>query len=192
VLSRRRLAAVEVAALLRDVADVLAFAHQRNVSHGSLAIRSVVLAPEVAAVAGVSVRGWGWRPGHSDTSNAFVAPEGTGDPRADVYALGVIGYRAYTGVFPPEVLFDPPGIGELGVLILRMLASDPTMRPSAGEIRVTCGRLVQELAPVNDDRVGVAAGPRFSSPKWTPAPPEGVTPVVGVPVLGSTDRGQRS
>jgi serine/threonine protein kinase len=191
VLGRRRLAGFEVAVLLRDIAEVLAHAHRLGAVHGALAICSVVLATDPTADAGVSIRGWGCRLPH-DEANAFVAPEGSGEPGADVYALGSIAYRAYTGVFPPDVLVDPPGIGDLGVLVLRMLAFDPSARPTAAEVRATAGRLAEELGRAGDDRVAVLPGPRFARPKWTPPPPEGVSEVAPATPLGSTDRSQRS
>jgi serine/threonine protein kinase len=193
VLGRRRLAAFEVAVLLRDIADVLAHAHRLGAVHGALTIRTVVLATEPTAEAAVSIRGWGGGSRRSDADNAFVAPEGGGDAPVDVYALGSIAYRAYTGVFPPDLLVDPPGVGDVGVLVLRMLASAPDARPTAAEVRATAGRLADELARTNDDRVGVLPGPRFARPKWTPPPPnEAVSDVAATTPLGSADRSQRS
>jgi serine/threonine protein kinase len=188
VIGRRRLTGFEVAVLVRNIAEVLAHAHRLGAVHGALAICSVVLATDPTADAGVSIRGWGCKLPRD--GNAFVAPEGSGAPGADVYALGSIAYRAYTGVFPPDVLVDPPGIGDLGVLVLRMLASDPSARPTAAEVRATANRLAEELGRGGDDRV--TPGPRFARPKWTPPPPEGVSEVAPVAPLGSTDRSQRS
>jgi serine/threonine protein kinase len=191
VLARRRLSAFEVAVLLRDLAEVLAHVHRRGAAHGALTIRSIVLATESTAAAAVSIRGWG-RTLARDTGNAFIAPEGTGEPPADVYALGAIAYRAYTGVFPPDLLVDPPGVGDLGVLVLRMLASDAGTRPSAADVRAEASRLADELGRSGDDRVGVSPGPRFARPRWTPPPLDAVADAAPAASLGSNDRGHRS
>ncbi len=112
----------------------------------------------------ISVGEWGSlhapdKPADDLGFGVYAAPErarGLCDGRADVFALGVLAYRAATGKFPfvpPELV---PGIpGKLGALIARMLAPDRTQRPTAAEV-------YKDLATDH--------GPRFATPRWTPAP----------------------
>ena len=179
-LLRRPLLAVEAAILVRDVAEVLSVVHARGAVHGALAIGSIIITAEAP---GVSIRDWGDR---AVGPNAFTPPEGAGDASADVFALGVIAYRAIARVFPginPNLDTSP----ELAKLVARMLARDPAARPSSADIRATATAIVTQLRHrfSADDRVG--GGPRFARPKWTPPPPDGDGRPRS-PILGSDDQ----
>jgi serine/threonine protein kinase len=181
LVARRAMPTTEMVALIRDVADVLAYAHSLDVIHRALTFRSIVLATGARAFP-IAVVDWG-RP--LENLGVFSAPELTTaapyDGGVDVYSLGVIAFRVATGGFPGESgVYDvpdaPPG---LATLIARMLAVDPNERPTAAEVRVVANELLGELREAEEfeedtdpdgQDVVHASGPRFSRPRWTPAP----------------------
>ena len=162
LIARRAMPAGEVAELVRDVADVLAHAHARDVVHGALTLRSIVLATGERTFP-LAITDWGIA---ARDLGVFAAPEAKREAPADVYALGVIAHRAATRLFPcdgePGDLSELPA--ELASQIRRMLAGDPAARPTAAELS---GR--------------ARTFPRFARPKWTPAPPVGVVPAAPAP-----------
>ena len=160
-----RLAAIEVATLLADVADVLAVVHARGIVHRDLKPENLLLTPGDRDFPlrvidwGVSHLGPGQRmlDGFTSGTPAYMSPEqATGDDvgaACDLYALGVIAYEALAGRPPFEgrslaEVAARQGAGEpspldeysdapreLCALIHRMLARDPELRPSAIEVR---------------------------------------------------------
>ncbi len=141
VLARRKLEPAEVAAFISSVAGVLAYAHHRQVVHGSLRPHHLTL----SRGARVSISGWVWLrtpeiPAFGDptSTSVFNAPEHDGqspiDGRADVYALGAIAYRALTGVFPDvsRDLLDERS--PLGAVLEKMLTPDPRNRANATSV----------------------------------------------------------
>lgn len=180
LIARRTMPGAEVTALVHDLADVLAHAHAHGVVHRALALRSIVLATGDRAFP-LCIADWG----RVAEPSAYTAPEPAGDGRVDVYALGVIAFRAATHKFPAVRLVDVAGVtGGLATLIARMLAVDPAERPTAAEVCALAAELPAggdpigdaeralaeppELAPFADD--DVRGAPRFARPKWTPAP----------------------
>jgi serine/threonine-protein kinase len=200
LIARREMPAVEVAAMIHDLADVLVYAHERGVVHRALTLRSVVLATGTRAFP-LAITDWGVR----DTDlGVFGAPEGeAADGRGDVYALGVIGYRAATRRFPQPDASCSDVVPGLATLLARMLVSDPAARPTAIEVRALARELLaersgdvvaeavaeaaeqaessspellafaDEASQPNEDYDARVAFPRFAKPKWTPAPPIG-------------------
>ena len=182
LIARRALPAIEVAGLVRDLADVLAHAHAHGVVHRALTLRSVVIATGARDFP-LCIADWGRAVDLlSGELGVYAAPEGdAGDGRVDIYALGVIAFRATTRRFPEGPIVDVPGVASgLATLIVQMLAIDPAERPTAAEVSALAAELLATqrdnfasratLPEIDVDEVIRAAGPRFARPKWTPAP----------------------
>jgi serine/threonine protein kinase len=190
VVARRQMPAFEVAALVRDLADVLAYAHARGVVHGGLAMRAIVI-PTGERDYSVCVVEWGQPP---RDLGVYGAPEGGASAAADVYALGVIAYRAAAGRFPITPIDDVPRApAALTELIARMRAASPDARPTAAEVRALAAEIANavarepaepaaalddddetieldlELEALIDDSVIEVVVPR--APRWTPPIP---------------------
>jgi serine/threonine protein kinase len=194
VIATRVMATDDLVRLIRNIAGVLTHAHRLGVVHHSLTLRSVTLLTG-ARVYPVAISDWGVRA----ERGVYTAPERKGDGRADVYALGVIAYRAATRLFPRGVVTHVDcGSPGLSTLISRMIASDPDERPTAAEVVALAAELratvdgdvvasaleeaadlateEPELMPFaeDDDRAHITA-PRFAKPRWTPAPKFSIT-----------------
>lgn len=160
--------------LMRDVAGALAHAHGRGVVHRDIKPENVLLSGEHALVTDFGIakaitegRGSGatdpaltslTQAGMSLGTPAYMAPEQVAgdaatDHRADIYALGVMGYEMLTGAPPfvgsaqqvlgahlakePEPITSrradvPPA---LAAIVMRCLAKDPAARwQSAGDL----------------------------------------------------------
>ena len=163
---------VTVIRLMRDIADALEHAHGKGVVHRDIKPENILLSGNHAVVtdfgiakALVSARQ------ESETAAtieglvigtpAYMAPEQAAgdrqvDQRADLYALGAVGYEMLSGrpVFTrptPQALIaahisEPPppldkGAGhvpsQLSQLVMFCLAKDPARRPTASAVRTT-------------------------------------------------------
>lgn len=131
--------------LIRDVADILAHAHARGVTHGKLATDRVLRVENGRFP--VCLRGWA-------DATTTDSPDAV-SPLVDIYGLGAIAFRALAGVAPDgrhAAEHCPNAPAELTALIDRMLGKDV----SAAEIRDCAGWLAAtvELLP--------------TKPRWTP------------------------
>ena len=159
----------EAIAVLRDVARGLAHAHAHGVVHRDIKPENILLSGGAAAVTdfGVAKALSSARKGAADGvitvvgmslgTPAYMAPEqAAGDPdtdhRADLYALGVVGYELLAGAAPfagrsPQAVIaahlaeKPAPIGErrkevppaLAALVMKCLAKEPAQRPQSAE-----------------------------------------------------------
>jgi len=176
VLARRSLTARETEGLVHDVANVLAHAHERGLVHGAVHHHAIIMRTGERPYP-IALGAWGDvfscapdnLPPTPPLFTVYTAPElargRAADGRADVFAIGVLAHRALTDRFPtrPELLADVPD--DLAALIVRMLAVDPSHRPTALEV------VAATASPVTTDRA--MPRERLSRPRWTPAPPTG-------------------
>jgi serine/threonine-protein kinase len=192
------LRADKVVALIRSIAEVLRFAHASGVVHGRLRPHAI----ECTAHDGVAISGWGIIDRRART--AYDAPESTVTARSDIYALGVIAFRALTGQLPPDglTLHVPGAPPALAKLVADMAAPDPARRPSAADVREAMAEMLGENAPVDVIRLDEIDDSDFASepvpaflelveptrlprPRWTPA--THLAPVASVVVPAKFD-----
>ncbi len=140
------LAVSDLVVAIRTVADVLEHAHARGVVHHRLTESCVVRTPNRSSP--FSVRGWG----DVVTHDSNLAAE----PSSDILALGGFAFRALTATqLTPGAsarASSPSAPAELTALIDDMLASEPTARPSAGDVRDRATWLGETLEPATSKR----------------------------------------
>jgi serine/threonine protein kinase/WD40 repeat protein len=103
----------EAIRILRDLCDALAYAHERGIVHRDIKPANVLLTGDhsvvadfgVARVASTPARLTATTPGLMIGTPAYMAPEQITadqhiDHRADIYAVGVLGYELLTGRLP--------------------------------------------------------------------------------------------
>ncbi|WP_119729954.1 serine/threonine-protein kinase [Thermomonospora amylolytica] len=122
------LAGREAIAVLVQVAEALAAAHEAGVAHGDLRPAKVVLCED-----GVKVRDFAL--GTEPADPAYLPPERQIGPAADVYALGVMLSEALTGERNPDGRRPPHVSLEVAELCRRCQAYEPDQRPTAHEVR---------------------------------------------------------
>ncbi|MEP6495388.1 MAG: protein kinase [bacterium] len=202
-LSRGPLSVREGVSILKDVARALVYAHGRGIIHRDIKPDNILLSGGSATVTdfgvakALSASREGNRPhapsrtgtitlvGTSIGTPAYMAPEqAAGDPntdhRADLYALGIVGYEMLVGSPPfhgraPQQLLaaqlteKPAPIGTrradvpeaLALLIMRLLEKDPANRPrTANEV----ARALEDPAVVSGTFTS-AQPPRQQQPK---------------------------
>src|SRR6184192_3860142 len=162
----RELPVVDTVRILRDVCDALAYAHGHGIVHRDVKPDNVLLSGKHAlvtdfgvakAVASSSGDGTLTSLGMALGTPAYMAPEqAAGDPnvdhRADLYAVGALGYELLAGR-PPFSGMSPQGMlaaqvtatpdpvtqhratvpPALAALIMRCLAKHPADRPQSAE-----------------------------------------------------------
>src|SRR5262245_40610343 len=107
LLERTTLAPGEVVAVAAPIADALASAHRRGVFHGDVKPANVLFTSDGEPLLGdfgVARTLGRITSDHIGGTPEYLAPElldgGQPDPRADVYSLGVVCYRALAGLPP--------------------------------------------------------------------------------------------
>lgn len=167
----------QVVRICAEIASALSAAHARGVVHRDVTTSNVMLTPTGARLLDFGIAAFAGQAepardsGDLQGTPAFMAPErlrrGEVTPAADVYALGVLCYRALTGRLPwpahtqnelldahlwhqPAPLPRIPGLpDEVAQMCLRCLAKAPEERPTAVEIVAMLGPIVHlpALAP---------------------------------------------
>lgn len=147
VLAGRTLAPEEVALVVRDVADVLAHIHARGLIHHAIRPDTITI-PDRDHRFSLCVHDWSAArtldsvnpvPLLARSSDLpYVAPEvvdgGTGDDRADVFALGALAYQALHGAPPGPGAVVHSASPMLAALVAQMLAPEPATRPAAADV----------------------------------------------------------
>jgi serine/threonine protein kinase/TolB-like protein/Tfp pilus assembly protein PilF len=202
-LSRGPLSVREAVSILKDVSRALVYAHGRGIIHRDIKPDNILLSGGSATVTdfgvakAISASREGTRPqsqtrtgtitmvGTSIGTPAYMAPEqAAGDPntdhRADLYALGIVGYEMLCGAPPfhgraPQQLlaaqlteipspissrrYDVPAA--LASLIMRLLEKEPAKRPkTAAEV----ARALEDPSVVSGTFVS-ATPPKKSQPR---------------------------
>jgi eukaryotic-like serine/threonine-protein kinase len=164
-LERTKMSPIEIAGLIHNVAEILEHAHWRGVVHCNLTPQSIVIPNRNNPRFPVSIGDWASARTFDSTTPAPMLPQGPARPhhspeqriggvidgRTDIYALGVIAFRALYGVLPepgthPPLQEIPP---MLAALVAQMLAKDPDKRPNAAAIASSAAFITSMLEDEN-------------------------------------------
>ncbi|MEA2505162.1 MAG: eukaryotic-like serine/threonine-protein kinase [Actinomycetota bacterium] len=190
----------EVAAIGADVCEALGYAHRVGVVHRDLKPDNILVSESGQvkvtdfAVAGAALGGDLTATGALLGTLSFLAPEvlegGEPDPAADLYALGVVLFKALTGRSPrvagmdlgtsagkprPQPAhprdFRPEVPRDLDAAVARALSANPAERfADAAEF----GRVLRSVAQARPARTAVSSAPAPPPPRThlpAPAPP---------------------
>ena len=219
-LGRGPLSVREAVNIMKDVARALAYAHGRGIIHRDIKPDNILLPAGAATVTDFGVAkalsasregrmhsgprtGTITSVGTSIGTPAYMAPEqAAGDPatdhRADLYALGIVGYEMLVGTPPfhgraPQQLLaaqrtePPPPIKSrrydvpeaLSALIMRLLEKDPAKRP----------RTANEVARALEDPAIVSGTFASASSADRPRPRRVLWALAGAGILASVAAG---
>jgi serine/threonine protein kinase len=139
------------AAIVRDVAEILDYAHGRGLVHNHVTTESIIL-PSTPRRFPLCLVDWSGARAYDSTTplpllpgltaRPFASPElrhgDATDGRSDIYSLGIIARELLR-----RGAVDAPPV--FAALVHRMLAADPTRRPSAYEVRDHAAWLAEQI-----------------------------------------------
>ena len=201
---------VDVVRLLREVLDALAFAHDHGVVHRDIKPENVLIGAGHVVVADFGIAkalresGTMTSAGFALGTPQYMAPEqATADPttdhRADLYAVGVLGYELLTGAPPfsgsaqqvitAHLTTPAPPISAkradvpaaLDDVITRALAKDPSERPQTAREMIAALDSVRTPATISYD---ASSSPRSFRP-WRARWPVLVGAILAVAALSA-------
>ncbi len=162
----RKMPPLEVAQLIRDVADVLEHVHRRGVVHCNLGGHAVILGGNRRFP--VTIADWSSARTFDSSTPVPLLPRSPAQPhqspeqrrggmiegRTDVYALGVAAFRALYNQFPEPGLHPPmrdiPPM--LAALVAQMLVHDVLERPTADKVKKAAKFVITALeAELHDE-----------------------------------------
>lgn len=114
--------AIEALGIVCELAEILAYAHARGVVHGAVRPASIICGAEHLYL--------------GDWSRSHEVEQ---DPRADVYALGVLAFELLAGAAPT---------GSIASLVDRMRAPEPAQRPTAADVVAEVTRSIEALEAI--------------------------------------------
>ena len=163
-LEKGKLTAREALHLAIEVAKGLAHAHAAGVVHRDLKPANVLVCKDgqVKVLDFGFAHAFGFKRINGGTP-AYMAPEqwedAPEDERTDIFALGVLLYRALSGELPfagkssedraPRL--DVPDLPQLGTLVGQMMARDPRARPRNGAALLSELQRIAALLPPDSD-----------------------------------------
>lgn len=168
VLKQGRLSLSQAFAVMRDICQGLAHAHQHGLIHRSLTPRNVLVSPDFGMVKVADFAATGYEAFASNLTATmstgeirlgalyYLAPEIVDgrdalDARADIYSAGVIFHEMLTGRPPGPKFAMPsqvnPGLSaEIDVVVLKCIARRPAERyQSVADLQAALGRLEESL-----------------------------------------------
>ena len=183
----------EILDLVEGIAEVLSHAHARGVLHRNITPEAIHLRP-------LAIDGWDhacatdtelWTPVRG--TGRYQAPElaraeGPDRGAADIYALGAIAREALLGDHPAHPLAGRASSlpDELVMLLARMLAVDPQMRPTAEDVLAAIAGIHLDRSPLEplpldtQEPEPVVLLEKIRKPRWTPQWGDAPVPSVAV------------
>ena len=157
-----RMSLLEVAGLFRVLLAAVGYAHAHQITHRDLKPANVLLEPGGRAVLtdfGIAKIIGGERltsTGVTVGTPAYMSPEqgqgDSGDPRSDIYALGIMLYECLTGQVPYE------GDTSVAIMLKHITAPVPPLRQVRPDLSPALEQVVNKaLAKKPDDRYQTAA-----------------------------------
>jgi TonB family protein len=184
LLRHRALTDDEVREMLRPTLDVLAFLHSRDLVQGQLKPANILVVGDRLKLASDTIRRVSEGTVSLDAPTAYDPPEvrhGSNSTAADIWALGVTLFEAFTGR-PPSDLGEPEEGAALPAdfspafrdVVARCLSPSPKDRPSVTELLAWAGGPSAASLPAAPTEPAAAIPPEPGPPE--PAPPRNPLP----------------
>jgi eukaryotic-like serine/threonine-protein kinase len=182
----KKLSEADTIQLLQEILEVLAVIHQNNIIHRDIKPQNIMRRSDGKIIlidfgAVKEIKGLSMSQGHVTSTIAIGTPgympseQALGQPKlcSDVYAVGMLGIYALTGILPPQLPKDPQN----DEIIWRSWAnvSEKTAKVLDAMVRYRSGERYPSAAQALDAVTGLKVKPKVAKPK-TPQPvtPKGI------------------